>query len=210
MYCLRFALMARQGEFYLVIGHHLIWTVYGYWLPNDPRGSSSHTIRVARIAELGEIHFGRKHIQPSSKELREFKQAASAVLKHEVLTFDAEEIIQVGRCLGQSIREHGYTCYACAVMPDHVHLLIRKHRDWAENMIEFFQSESRAKLIEAKRRPWSHPVWGGPGWKVFQETRQDMERTVKYVEKNPLGIGLPQQTWEFVTRYNGWVPGYRG
>ena len=23
----------------IVIAHHLIWTAYGWWLPNDPRGS---------------------------------------------------------------------------------------------------------------------------------------------------------------------------
>jgi len=26
----------------MIIAHHLIWTAYGFWLPNDPRGSSSH------------------------------------------------------------------------------------------------------------------------------------------------------------------------
>ena len=28
----------------IVIAHHLIWTVYGTWLPNDPRGSGSRAI----------------------------------------------------------------------------------------------------------------------------------------------------------------------
>ncbi len=36
-----------------------------------------------------------------------------------------------------------------AIMPDHVHMLIRRHRDMAEQMIEFFQMESKEKLIEA-------------------------------------------------------------
>ncbi len=44
----------------MVAGYRLIWTAYGWWLPNDPRGSSSHTIRSAEIAELGELHYGRK------------------------------------------------------------------------------------------------------------------------------------------------------
>ena len=29
----------------IVIAHHLIWTAYGWWLPNDPRGSNSQVIR---------------------------------------------------------------------------------------------------------------------------------------------------------------------
>ena len=50
----------------MVAGYHLIWTVYGYWLPNDPRGSTSHNIRVELIKALGDIYFGRKLNQPSS------------------------------------------------------------------------------------------------------------------------------------------------
>lgn len=48
----------------IVIGYHLMWTLYGWWLPNDPRGSTSRQIRRDLIAELGELHFGRKKIQP--------------------------------------------------------------------------------------------------------------------------------------------------
>ena len=32
----------------LVIAYHLIWTAYGWWLPNDPRGSGSVTIASRR------------------------------------------------------------------------------------------------------------------------------------------------------------------
>ena len=42
----------------MVVGYHLIWTAYGWWLPNDPRGSTSHEIRVEKIEELGELHHG--------------------------------------------------------------------------------------------------------------------------------------------------------
>src|SRR5436309_3208529 len=58
----------REGAA-MVIGHHLIWTAYGWWLPNDPRGSSSHEIRVERVADLGELHQGRKRVQPPSAEI---------------------------------------------------------------------------------------------------------------------------------------------
>lgn len=72
----------------MVAGFHLIWTAYGWWLPNDPRGSSSHEIRVEEIAELGELHFGRKPVQPLPAELRRFYEEASKVLKHALLKFN--------------------------------------------------------------------------------------------------------------------------
>ena len=63
----------------MVLAYHLIFTLYGWWLPNDPRGSSSHTIRCDVIADLGQLHHGRKQIQPASNDIREFYKRARAV-----------------------------------------------------------------------------------------------------------------------------------
>ncbi len=195
----------------MVAGYHLIWTVYGYWLPNDPRGSTSKDVRVEPIQELGEIHYGRKAMQPSSAEIREFHSEAREVLKHPVLTFDDDEISLVGNGLGEVIAEKGYTCYACAVMPDHVHLLIRRHRDKAEAMIAHFQDVTPSAMIVAEKRKPTHPVWTkGPGWKKFINSRRQFENEVKYIRQNPIKIGRPEQMWDFVQQYDGWMPGYRG
>ena len=36
--------------------HHLLWTLYGHWLPNDLRGSGSDELRNAKFAMLGPIY----------------------------------------------------------------------------------------------------------------------------------------------------------
>jgi REP element-mobilizing transposase RayT len=194
----------------MVAGYHLIWTAYGWWLPNDPRGSSSHEIRVEKIADLGALHHGRKAVQPRSTEIRHFYEQARDELKHPLLTFSNEEIPILGSSFGEVVRGRGYTCYACAILPEHVHILIRRHRDPAELMVELFQEASRHELIESGRRALTHPVWGGRGWKVFLNTRSDMERIVGYVRDNPVKLGYPEQRWDFVTPYDGWMPGYLG
>jgi hypothetical protein len=61
--------------------------------------------------------------------------------------------------------------------------------------------------LKSKSRGIDHPVWGGPGWKVFLDTPQDMQRIVGYIENNPVKIGWPRQTWSFVKPYDGWKPG---
>ena len=193
----------------MVIGYHLIWTVYGWWLPNDPRGSSSHEIRVERIADLGELHFGRKPVQPFPAELRRFYEQARAMLRHESLTFTDEQIAVVGASLGSVIRARDYTCYACAVMPEHVHMLLRRHRDKSETMIDQFQTATRNAIRECGAWPPDHPVWGGPGWKVFLNTRDDMYRIANYIDNNPRKAGRPAQAWEFVQKYQGWTPPFR-
>ena len=46
----------------MVIAYHLVWTLYGWWLPNDRRGSMSRTIASDVIAGLGALHYTRKRI----------------------------------------------------------------------------------------------------------------------------------------------------
>ena len=39
----------------MVIAHVLFWTAYGWWLPNDPRGSTSHRRRQSIVTALNDI-----------------------------------------------------------------------------------------------------------------------------------------------------------
>jgi REP element-mobilizing transposase RayT len=128
---------------------------------------------------------------------------------HPVVTLHEDAIALVGKVLGEQIAVRGYTCYACAVMPDHVHLLIRRHRDKAEAMIEAFQETTHNALIEAGHCLPTHPVWTKGGWKGFLNTQSDFVRDVKHIGNNPPKVGRPAQVWDFVTPYDGWMPGYR-
>jgi len=188
----------------MVIAHHLMWTAYGWWLPNDPRGSTSHSIASDPIAELGELHYGRREVQPSSGTLQEFQQRAQEVLKFSVKKFSSREFTVIADGFGEAIAEHRYTCYACAIMPDHVHILIRKHKHQAEQMIANLQDASRLRLRTSGARSPDHPVWGGPGWKVFLDHPDAIRRTIRYIEDNPVKWGLPRQQWPFVKPYDGW------
>ncbi len=188
----------------LVIAYHLMWTVYGWWLPNDPRGSTSHTIRNDVIAELGELHFGRKRVQPAWHEVREFAARAQDALCYPLLTFTPNQLGMVAAALGDAVAQCKYTCYACAAMPDHVHLVIRKHRDPAETMIERLQTLSRETLVEAGLRTTDHPTWTRGGWKVYLDHPDDVRRTICYVERNPLKARLTRQAWDWVVPYDNW------
>lgn len=189
----------------IVIAHHLIWTAYGWWLPNDPRGSGSTSISNDLIAELGQVHFGRKRVQPSGQVVRAFYEKAAKVLQHPLLTFDEAARRVIGEAFGEVIANERYTCYACAIMPDHVHILIRKHKHQAEQMIEGLKELSRKRLAEKGFREGDHPTWvGGLVWKVFLKHPDEVRRTIGYIERNPLPLKLPIQSWAFVKPYDGW------
>lgn len=188
----------------IVIAHHLMWTLYGWWLPNDLRGSTSRTIRSDLVAELGELHHGRKSVQPAGRDIRVFYEQAAAALKHPLLSFRADEFSSIAEAIGHAVAECKYTCYAAALMPDHVHLVIRKHRDLSETMIEKIQALSRERLVRVGLRDEGHPTWTRGGWKVFLDHPDEVRRTIGYVENNPLKQRLPRQQWPWVTPYDDW------
>ncbi len=188
----------------IVIVHHLMWTAYGFWLPNDPRGSTSRTIASDLIAELGELHHGRRKVQPSSHTIGEFRERAREVLKFRMLKITLQEFPIVAEGLAEAITEHRYTCYACAVMPDHLHVLIRKHKHQAEEMIDNLQHASRLRLSNSGHRESNHPVWAQGGCKVFIDHPDTVRRTIRYIEENPVKWKLPPQHWPFVREYDGW------
>jgi REP-associated tyrosine transposase len=189
----------------LVIAYHLIWTGYGWWLPNDPRGSGSTNIRNDVLGELGELHYGRKKIQPTRSTVREFLAESAPLLEHPRLSFDENARDLVGQSFRVTIDRENLTCYACAIMPDHVHILIRKHKHDAETMMRMLRDDSCVELWKAKICPTEHPIWAsGHGWIVFLDHPDDIRRTIGYIERNPLPLGLPRQSWSFVKPYDGW------
>jgi REP element-mobilizing transposase RayT len=189
----------------LVIAYHLVWTAYGWWLPNDPRGSGSKVVQSDVIAQLGELHFGRKLVQPAGRVIRQFYERAAEVLKYPLVTFDAATRGEIARSFGQVIEKERFTCYACAIMPDHVHILIRKHKHQAEYMIDSLRDSSKGAARTAFPQFAGHPVWNsGSGWTVFLDHPDEVRRTIRYIEKNPDPLGLSRQHWPFVTPCNDW------
>ena len=188
----------------VVIAYHLIWTVYGWWLPNDLCGSTSRSVTMDHIAALGSLHFGRKRVQPAARDVRAFYEQAAKALKHPLLEIRDAALDIVAGAFAQVIAQQMYTCYACAIMPDHVHMLIRKHKHTAEEMIEHLQNTARWALIDARLRFGDHPVWTRGGWSVFLDHPDEVGRTIPYIEENPEKIRLPRQCWPFVVPYDRW------
>ncbi|MCI0675099.1 MAG: hypothetical protein L0Y42_04905 [Phycisphaerales bacterium] len=190
----------------MVIAHHLILTGYGHWPSNDPRGSGSEKLRKPELGQVGEIHRGRKpeHLQPSRGALREFHRELKPLLEHAPIWFDAAKRQAVAEALGEVVWNRKYTCWACAICSNHVHLLIRRQRDDAITMWNAFKEGAADQLRLFADVGQTHRVWAERPYKVFMYTPQEVSGCVAYIEKNPEKEGLARQIWEFVTAYDGW------
>jgi hypothetical protein len=51
----------------MIIAYHAIFTTYGTWLPNDPRGSYSKEIYNAPLRMLGPIKYERQNPTPAKE-----------------------------------------------------------------------------------------------------------------------------------------------
>ncbi len=189
-----------------VIAVHLVLTLYGHWAVNDPRGSGSSSFLDLKFEALGPIHFGRRprHEQPTRDELKVFHAEHEQLLNFPVFWIDPLKRDVIADAIRAVLRAQGYTCYACAICGNHVHLIIRTHKHDALMMWNHFADTVRERLrlrfpqeIAAK-----HPAISARPYKVFLYTTDDVWGRVDYVEQNPLKEKLSMQRWDFVTPYD--------
>ena len=191
-----------------VIAAHLIHTLYGHWAVNDPRGSGSRDFLAPKFASLGPIHHGRKaqHLQPTPAQLRAFHEEHANLLNFPLIWIDEEIREEFACAITETIRNRKYTCYACAIGRNHIHLVIRTHGDKAREMWERFADSIRDRLrlrLPSRSSP-HHPVISARPYNVLHYTPEDVWPRIRYVEGNPARDGLPSQHWPFVTPYDNW------
>ncbi len=110
----------------------------------------------------------------------------------------------MGESIGKVAGERNYTVWACAVLKNHVHMVIRRHRDDALAMWNAIAEASGAVLREFSDVGPNHPVWSTRPYKVFLCTPDEVRQRITYVEGNPQKEGLSAQRYNFVQSYNGW------
>jgi hypothetical protein len=188
----------------IIISAHYIWHGYGHWAPNCIRGSGSTEIRKPELEALGEIHFGRKTDQPTREELKAFYREVNKRLKYKAVWFEDAKRQALGDAFGKVCAERRYTCWAFAAMWNHVHAVIRRHRDNADAIWHHCADGMRAAIRSFGNVDPAHPVWSERPYKVFLYVRDEVTGRIEYVEENPEKEKPPRQSWPFVLPYDGW------
>lgn len=189
-----------------IIAHHFIWTLYGHWLANDLRGSGSTELHDEKFAPLGPIYHGRKPArdQPTRKELRDFHRQADPLLNYRRFWIDDAKRQAIGNAIARIVDERKYTVWACAIPSNHVHMVIRRHRDDALALWHEVADASCKTLREFSEVGPDHPVWSTRPYKVFLRTPDEVRGRIEYVNGNPAKEGLSAQRYDFVQSYNNW------
>ena len=198
----------------MIHGYHVIMPMYGFWLPNDPRGSWSEWVRKWEL-----VRFGRSTKSVERRELDELtpeelqqREAALRALAFPPVSIDGRQALSIARGFAEQADKSGYTIWACSILPQHTHLVIARHRYKVEQMINLLKGASTRRIIADGRHPlaaYAPPgeqpprMWAARRWKVFLDSEEVIEQAIAYVEENPSREGKRKQNWWFVKPFAG-------
>src|SRR5690606_9175822 len=118
-----------------IIAYHIIWGAYGFWLPNDPRGSWSDYVWAPRLRPFGsatKVTARRSHAHDAHDH--RLRLAAKQHLEFPAVRFTPEQIESVARAFAEIRAKLKLSLYAAALMPDHVHIVVPRQNYKAEDL----------------------------------------------------------------------------
>ena len=204
----------------MVHGYHVILTMYGFWLPNDPRGSWCDFVGRWELVQFGKARrsMDRKSLEELTPTERSQREVAQKALIYPSVTLDAQQIQSVADGFAEATDKSKYSIWASAIMPEHTHLVIARHSYNVEQIATLLKGAATRKIVEHKRHPMQHlklkpgerlpTMWAGGCWKLFLDSETAIENAIGYVENNPIEAGKPKQVWPFVTPFRGLEPGW--
>jgi REP element-mobilizing transposase RayT len=196
----------------MIVGYHVIFSTYGFWLPNDPRGSWSNFVGSWELFRYGPATKTTERRSVAHREHdRELRLKAKSALKYPPVKFTGVQARAVARGFARYVQRTKLPVWACAILPDHVHLVVGRPGMKVEQLVIQLKGDATQQLeregihplsdyrIEGKRVP---RCWVRGQWKVYLDP-EDVRRAIDYVENNPVKEGKKKQTWSFVLRYGG-------
>ena len=195
----------------MILGYHFIFSAYGFWLPNDPRGSWSEIVREFELRKFGpatKVNTTRSVAsRPHDHQLR---LAAKRALRYPAVRFTGEQAVLIAKGFADAVLQHSYVIHALAILPDHVHLVMRKHPRDHENIAAHLKAKATSCLNAAGRHPLAGFIspsgripspWARNYWCPYIRTEEYYRKAIEYVELNPVKAGLRRQRWSVVVPY---------
>ena len=139
-----------------VLAYHLIITAYGFWLPNDPRGSWSEFVRAWDLFRAGgkatkiSDHRSVAHVPHDRAKRLETKKH----VVREAVRFSGLQARAIANGFADYVRRSGCIIFACAVMPDHVHFVVERFRYPIEKVARQLKAAATTSLFDERLHPF--------------------------------------------------------
>jgi len=196
-----------------VLAYHLIITAYGFWLPNDPRGSWSDFVRAWELFRFGgpaTKTTERRSVAKRGHDIAKRLEAKKHLARHAV-EFTGAQALAISRGFADYARRTGLIIHACAILPKHAHLVVARHTCSIEHVARLLKSAATTQLMQIGMHPFvdfryrdgTLPTpWARKQWSVYLNNFDEIRRAIDYVESNPTREGKRRQSWSFVTPFS--------
>jgi REP element-mobilizing transposase RayT len=187
--------------------YHAIFTAYGFWLPNDPRGSWSDFVGAWELYKFGGPATLTKERRSLARDSHDaaFRRGMKTHLKRPPVRFDDAMRAAVVRGFAWACGEAGVIVRAGCVGWDHVHVVVERHRVKSiEQVVGLLKGRATQQLrgeglwngVNEKGVPLT--PWAYGCWKVFINDEAHLRAAVEYVGRHPSKEGLIEAPWTFV------------
>jgi REP element-mobilizing transposase RayT len=191
----------------MVIAAHFTFSCYGFWPPNDDRGSWSDEVWAEHLKPFGDVKpvSTRRSIAHVPHDRNKNRAIRNALL-YPPVKLDASQRELAAKAFAETVEMLRLITYACTIMPDHVHFVAAKHPRSFEEVSGYLKRAATRAFTRAGQHPLqrftgprgSAPTpWAHGGWMRFIFHERDIPGAVDYVRKNPLRIGEPVQEYLF-------------
>lgn len=192
----------------MVRAYHLILSAYGFWLPNDPRGSWSDFVGAWELFRFGKATTVRvRRSIASAQHDHAARLAAKHALKHPPVRWTGVQARAIGCGFGGYADRAKRSVLACAILPEHIHLVTARHRTSIEQVTRQLKGAATRHITAQGVHPMATmPTAHGAlpnmfsrgKWSVYLNNDAAIRRAIQYVIDNPKREGLPPQRWTFV------------
>ena len=191
----------------MVHAYHLIFCACGFWLPNDPRGSWSDFVGAWELLRFGAATKTdtRRSVSGVAHD-QVIRQAAKRELKYPPVHFTGVQAQSNGRGFAGFVERSDVKLRACSILPEHVHMVVSRHRYQAEQITNLLKGAASRQLSNDRLHPFASDaaegerlpkIWARGQWVVFLNSTADISRAVRYIKDNPLKEGKQRQCWGF-------------
>ena len=200
----------------MIHGYHVIFGTYGFWLPNDPRGSWSDFVASWELLRFGRTTKSLERTELTPKQQQERATARNS-LKYPAVILTGIQARAVGVGFANFVRKSNHTIWACSILEEHVHLVLARHTYKAEQIANLLKGEATKQLNREQLHPLrQHQApkgrtptpWASRCWKVYLDNEAAIETAIRYVNENPIKEGKQPQTWSFVRPFEGLDKGW--
>jgi REP element-mobilizing transposase RayT len=195
----------------MILGYHIILGTYGFWLPNDPRGSYSKHVWSPDLAKHGPATTVKtKHSRAADPHDIPKRLRAKRDLKFPEVFLSGVQAQELALGIGEAVSKYDFQLLAFAILEQHIHCVARSSSMQSEAIVKQMKRYAGNRLSRSGKNPLASfreennnripSVWARGFWKRYIDSEDQLLNTIRYVEQNPIKEGKRAQYWSFVSK----------